>query len=102
VTVRLLPTEEAEALLGLVKEIADAELRPRAADFERRGEFPREVFRTLGRAGLLGLPYPEESGGSGQPYEVYLQAVEELAGGWRVTRWPRSARTPSASGGCRR
>jgi alkylation response protein AidB-like acyl-CoA dehydrogenase len=82
VTVRLLPTEEAEALLGLVKEIADAELRPRAADFERRGEFPREVFRTLGRAGLLGLPYPEESGGSGQPYEVYLQAVEELAGAW--------------------
>jgi alkylation response protein AidB-like acyl-CoA dehydrogenase len=82
VTVRLLPTEEAEALLGLVTEIADAELRPRAADFERRGEFPREVFRTLGRAGLLGLPYPEESGGSGQPYEVYLQAVEELAGAW--------------------
>jgi alkylation response protein AidB-like acyl-CoA dehydrogenase len=81
-TDRLLPTEEAAALLGLTREIADAELRPRAADFERRAEFPREVFRTLGRAGLLGLPYPEELGGSGQPYEVYLQVVEELAGAW--------------------
>ncbi|MDQ1657432.1 MAG: hypothetical protein QOD41_2515 [Cryptosporangiaceae bacterium] len=81
-TDRLLPTEEAAALLGLTREIADAELRPRAADFERRAEFPREVFRTLGRAGLLGLPYPEELGGSGQPYEVYLQVIEELAGAW--------------------
>ena len=35
--------------------------------------FPGEVFRLLGRAGLLGLPYPEEYGGGGQPYEVYLQ-----------------------------
>ena len=37
----------------------------------------------LGAAGLLGLPYPEQLGGGGQPYEVYLQVVEELAGaGW--------------------
>src|SRR5262245_22807203 len=39
-------------------------------------------MRTLGRAGLLGLPYPEEYGGGGQPYEVYLQVIEELAGRW--------------------
>ena len=40
------------------------------------------MFRTLGRAGLLGLPYPEEYGGGGQPYEVYLQVVEEIATAW--------------------
>ena len=44
--------------------------------------FPRDVFRTLGRVGLLGLPYGEDVGGSGQPYEVYLQVVEELASVW--------------------
>ena len=79
---RILPTEEAEALLALTREIADAELAPWASDFEARGEFPRHVLRTLGRAGLLGLPYPEEYGGGGQPYEVYLQVLEEIAYRW--------------------
>jgi alkylation response protein AidB-like acyl-CoA dehydrogenase len=52
------------------------------ADFEARGEFPREVLRTLGRSGLLGLPYPETDGGADQPYEVYLQVLEVLASRW--------------------
>ncbi|HVE99634.1 MAG TPA: acyl-CoA dehydrogenase family protein [Mycobacteriales bacterium] len=79
---RALPTAEAEALLELTRELAAAELAPRAADFEDRGEFPREVMRTLGKSGLLGLPYPEEHGGAAQPYEVYLQVVEELSTAW--------------------
>ncbi|MDR7276057.1 acyl-CoA dehydrogenase family protein [Catenuloplanes atrovinosus] len=77
------PTDEARDLLGLVEEIADGELTPRtAADHESRGEFPREIVRTLGRAGLLGLPYPAELGGAGQPYEVYLRVLERLAYRW--------------------
>jgi alkylation response protein AidB-like acyl-CoA dehydrogenase len=79
---RILPTEEAHQLLELTRELADRELAPRAADFEARGEFPRDVIRTLGRAGLLGLPYPEEDGGAAQPYEVYLQVLEILASRW--------------------
>ncbi|MFI5101111.1 MAG: acyl-CoA dehydrogenase family protein, partial [Actinomycetes bacterium] len=79
---RLLPTPEAEELIGLARELAAAELAPRAAEYEAEARFPREVFRTLGRAGLLGLVYPEEHGGGGQPYEVYLQVLEELATAW--------------------
>jgi hypothetical protein len=79
---RILPTDEAYELLELTREIADGELAPRVDGFEERGEFPREVIRTLGRAGLLGLPYPEEHGGAGQPYEVYLQVLEILAARW--------------------
>jgi alkylation response protein AidB-like acyl-CoA dehydrogenase len=79
---RFLPSEEAVALLDLTRELADGELAPRVDEFEARGEFPREVLRTLGRAGLLGLPFPEEYGGGNQPYEVYLQVLEELARRW--------------------
>jgi alkylation response protein AidB-like acyl-CoA dehydrogenase len=79
---RILPTDEAHDLIALTRQLADRELAPRAADFEARGEFPREVLRTMGHAGLFGLPYPEEYGGGGQPYEVYLQVLEEVAARW--------------------
>ncbi len=74
--------EDARALFELTAELAGNELRPAAAAMEREGKFPRETFRLIGRAGLLGLPYPAEFGGGGQPYETYLQVVEELAGAW--------------------
>jgi alkylation response protein AidB-like acyl-CoA dehydrogenase len=80
--VRSLPTAEATELLALTTELVARELAPRAADGEARGQLPRELFRTLGKAGLLGLPYDEEHGGGGQPYEVYLQVLEELSRGW--------------------
>ncbi len=79
---RLMPTEESQDLIELTRTIVDKELRPHVARFESSGEFPREVFRTLGRLGLLSLPYPEEYGGGGQPYEVYLQVLEEIASAW--------------------
>jgi len=100
---RILPTEEAGDLLDLATEIADRELAPRAAEYEARREFPRETIRTLGRAGLLGLPYPEEIGGGGQPYEVYLQVLEILASRWLVAAEAVSVHTlscyPVASAG---
>ncbi|WP_433045547.1 acyl-CoA dehydrogenase family protein [Dactylosporangium sp. CS-033363] len=75
-------SEEGEALIGLVREIAGGELAPRVDEYEAGRRFPRELFKVLGRAGLLGLPYPEEHGGGGVPYELYLQVLEELAARW--------------------
>jgi alkylation response protein AidB-like acyl-CoA dehydrogenase len=92
---RILPTEEAGDLLDLTTEIADQELAPIAADHEARRAFPRDAIRVLGRAGLLGLPYPEEYGGGGQPYEVYLQVLEILASRWLVAAEAVSVHTLS-------
>jgi alkylation response protein AidB-like acyl-CoA dehydrogenase len=79
---RVLPTAEAAELLDLVADIARDSLAPRAALAERDSSFPRDAFVTLGASGLLGLPYPEEYGGAAQPYEVYLQVIEELSRAW--------------------
>ena len=79
---RVLDTEEHADLLRLTREIVTTELAPLVADAERDEVFPREAFRTLGRAGLLGLPYPEDLGGGGVPYEVYLQVLEEIGTVW--------------------
>jgi hypothetical protein len=79
---RLLPTPEAEDLLALVREIAAERLAPRASRDEADARFPRDVFRLLGDAGLMSLPFDEEFGGGGQPYEVYLQVLEEIAQAW--------------------
>jgi alkylation response protein AidB-like acyl-CoA dehydrogenase len=82
---RLLPRDDdgvGEALLELTREIATKELAPQVHDAEERGEFPEAAYRLLGKSGLLSLPFPEEYGGGGQPYETYLQVVEEVATAW--------------------
>jgi alkylation response protein AidB-like acyl-CoA dehydrogenase len=79
---RVLPTDEATELVKLVRDLTTKELAPRVAEAEATEAFPRDVFRLLGRAGVLGLPYPEQYGGGGQPYEVYLQVLEEIAAVW--------------------
>jgi len=79
---RVMPTAEATDLIHLVRDLAAKELAPRAAQDEASETFPRDVFTMLGRAGVLGLPYAEEYGGGGQPYEVYLQVIEEIARVW--------------------
>lgn len=79
---RLLPTDEAHELIELARTIADKVLDPVVDRHEKDESYPDGVFATLGEAGLLSLPYPEEWGGGGQPYEVYLQVLEELAARW--------------------
>ncbi|KUH65317.1 acyl-CoA dehydrogenase [Mycolicibacterium novocastrense] len=79
---RLLPTPDAEDLIALTRDIADKVLDPIVDDHEKAERYPEGVMAQLGAAGLLSLPQPEEWGGGGQPYEVYLQVLEELAARW--------------------
>src|SRR6478752_5149544 len=79
---RLLPTDEARDLIQLTREVADKVLDPIVDAHEKAETYPEGVFAQLGAAGLLSLPQPEEWGGGGQPYEVYLQVLEEIAARW--------------------
>ena len=79
---RLLPTQEAADLITLVRNVTDKVLAPIVDVHERAETYPEGVFAQLGAAGLLSLPQPEEWGGGGQPYEVYLQVLEEIAARW--------------------
>jgi alkylation response protein AidB-like acyl-CoA dehydrogenase len=94
---RLLPTPEAEELIRLVREISAEELAPRASEAEERGEFPRDVFKLLRRTGLLSLPFAEDLGGGGQPFEVYTQVLEEIASAWMSVAVDISVHTLSTS-----
>src|SRR6185369_9021498 len=79
---RLLPSDEAADLIALTRDIADKVLDPIVDAHEKSETYPEGVFAQLGAAGLLSLPQPEEWGGGGQPYEVYLQVLEEIAARW--------------------
>ena len=110
---RELPTEEAADLLALTRELADAELAPHAAAYEARGAVPAGGVPHA-RQGRPARPaVPGGVGGGGQPYEVYLQVLEELAArlGQRRARRQRAhavllpdrrttAPTSSAATGC--
>ena len=79
---RLLPSQEAHELIELTRDIADKVLDPIVDAHEKAETYPEGVFAQLGAAGLLSLPQSEEWGGGGQPYEVYLQVLEEIAARW--------------------
>ena len=64
-----------------VRAFVEAEIVPFHAQWEEDGIVPRELWRKAGDLGLLGFMMPEEFGGGGQSYEVYLQVLEEIAAG---------------------
>ncbi len=79
---RLMPSEESVELMSMVEDFAARELAPRAAADEAAAAFPRDALAALGELGILGLPFDGAYGGGEQPYEVTLQALEEISRAW--------------------
>jgi butyryl-CoA dehydrogenase len=68
-----------EQIRHTVREFAEREIAPIADELERRHEFPYETIRKAAALGLLGVPYPDEVGGTGLDNLAYAITVEELA-----------------------
>ena len=68
-----------EEIRRTVRDFAERRIVPVAGELERRGEFPMEIIREAASLGLLGVPYPEELGGTGLDSLAYAITVEELS-----------------------
>ena len=78
-------SEEELLLRNTVRDFADREIAPRAADYDESGEFPWDNFRGLAELGLFGLTIDERYGGSGGTTRQLAIAVEEIARGCAAT-----------------
>jgi alkylation response protein AidB-like acyl-CoA dehydrogenase len=72
-------TEEQQLIQETIREIAQKDFAPRAAEIDRNHRFPRENWQTLVASDVTGLPFPEQYGGAGMDHVSYAIAVEELA-----------------------
>jgi butyryl-CoA dehydrogenase len=72
-------TDEQQLIRDAVREFAEAEVTPIAAELDRDHRFPHELLPKLADMSLMGMPYPEKAGGAGADYVSYVIAVEELS-----------------------
>ncbi len=72
-------SEEHRMIQRMVREFAEKEIAPRAEEIDETDRFPEDLFRRMGELGILGLPFPEEYGGSGGDYIALVLALEEIA-----------------------
>lgn len=69
----------AQKLGGLVRDWGLREVRPRIRELEKRGEFPRQIYRQMGELGLFGCCFPERLGGNGAGFRALAAVAENLA-----------------------
>jgi alkylation response protein AidB-like acyl-CoA dehydrogenase len=70
---------EQREIQALARELADAEIAPHAADWDREHRFPHELLPKLAEVGLMGVCIPEELGGAGADFLSYVLVLEELS-----------------------
>src|SRR5690606_17727032 len=71
--------ETIDMLRDSVRQFAQAELAPRAAQIDRDNEFPMDMWRKFGDMGLLGMTVKEEYGGTDMGYLAHVVAMEEIS-----------------------
>jgi alkylation response protein AidB-like acyl-CoA dehydrogenase len=72
-------TADQREIQSLARELADAEIAPHAAEWDRDHRFPDELYPKLAELGLMGVCIPEEYGGAGADFLSYVLVLEELS-----------------------
>jgi alkylation response protein AidB-like acyl-CoA dehydrogenase len=72
-------TEDEKALIAAIREIAQAQVAPRAAEIDRTGEFPWDMKELLAQQDIYAMPFPTEYGGLGASELAIVMAIEELS-----------------------
>src|SRR5580700_7670408 len=90
-------TDEQELIREAVREFADAEVAPIAAELDRDHRFPYELMPKMAELNLMGMPYPEKVGGAGADYVSYIIAIEEISRACASTGVILSAHTSLAT-----
>lgn len=72
-------TKEQELFLQMIREFAEKEVKPIAAEIDEDERFPLETVEKMSELGLMGIPFPTEYGGAGGDNILYSMAVEEIS-----------------------
>ncbi len=68
-----------ELFLQMIREFAENEVKPLAAEIDEQERFPMETVEKMAKIGIMGIPIPVEYGGQGGTNQMYIMAVEELS-----------------------
>ena len=72
-------TKQEELFLQMIREFAEKEVKPLAAEVDEEERFPMETVQKMAKIGLMGIPVPKQYGGAGGTNLMYGMAVEELS-----------------------
>ena len=72
-------TEEQKMIRDMCRRFADEVIAPRVEEMERTGEYPYDIIAQMGELGMMGIPFPEEYGGSGGDWVSMMLCTMEIS-----------------------